>query len=121
MGPVSEPSRFRPPVDWPGVAALVLGLALGSFVCVRLAQEDDLLFSRDAQVLLLFAVAGGLVLAAVLGLLGFGLRLLTGRDRAEWRPEYYPAHLVYFLARTLFFALITVSVYAVATERRLFF
>jgi hypothetical protein len=115
-----EPTAREPPLRPEGKVAawpLLAGVVLGGLVAARLASEDDVLFTRDVQALLIVASGMGILAAMVLGLIGMGLRTLTRRvGRASGWPWFAPAWLAWWLSVTLFGASLVLIGWLLVTE-----
>jgi hypothetical protein len=58
---------------------LLVGFVLGGLLSVRLAIEDEVLLTRDSQLLMLLLMVAGMLTAGVLGLLGQARRARARR------------------------------------------
>lgn len=94
------PARPDRRIDaWP----LLAGLVLGALVVLRLRAEDDVLFTRDVQGLLAVLIAGSMLAAGVLWLLGAVLRGLAERAGSTGRwPWLAPMWVTWWVAMTAF-------------------
>lgn len=102
---------------WP----LLAGLVLGVLVVLRLRAEDDSLFTRDVQALLIVLMAGATVAAGVLGLLGSALRTLARRAGSTGRwPWLAPMWLAWWVGLAVFVASLVLTGWLLVTEGMLF-
>lgn len=93
----------------------VVGLVVGLVLVLRLRALDDVLLTRDVQVLLLAITLLALAAAAVLALLGLALRRLLSRSPHPTGWWLAPAWLAWWLTITVLLASCVIGFWLVAT------